>query len=181
MHAATWALAAACKRGDVAAVEQIWNAVSPPTRCHDAEAYRAEPYVMPGNVDGPLSETPGKAGWTWYTGSAAWLNRVSLEWVCGLRASFDGLTVDPRPFASLGEVEVVRHWRGRKLTLRFNAAAYDPSTPARLEIDGRALDGNVIGPGDIPEGGSADVRVSWSGRVTVKAREVIAAGRESVL
>ena len=38
----------------------------------------------------------------------------------------------------------------------------------------------VIGPGDVPEGGSVEVRVSWGGRVTVKAREAIAAGRETV-
>src|SRR5205823_4870969 len=33
MHAATWALAAACKLKDAAAVAQIWKSISPPTRC----------------------------------------------------------------------------------------------------------------------------------------------------
>jgi cellobiose phosphorylase len=38
MHAATWALAAAAKRHDVDAVDQIWRSVSPAdTRCQDAE------------------------------------------------------------------------------------------------------------------------------------------------
>lgn len=180
MHAATWALAAACKRGDVESVEKIWNSVSPPARCRDAEAYRAEPYVMPGNVDGPLSETPGKAGWTWYTGSAAWLNRVSLEWVCGIRATFDGLQIDPRPFKSLGEVEVLRHWRGRTLRVRFDAASYETSVPPQIEIDGRVIEGSVIGPGDVPEGGSVDVRVSWGRKLTVTSREAVVAGRETV-
>ena len=104
MHAATWALAAACKRRDIRAVEKIWRSISPPLRSQDADAYLAEPYVCPGNVDGPNSSTPGKAGWTWYTGSAAWLNRVSLlEWIAGMRPGVDGLRIDPCPFPSLGQ------------------------------------------------------------------------------
>src|SRR5690606_9297785 len=99
---ATWALAAAAKRRDVEAVERIWRGISPPLRGQDADAYFAEPYVLPGNVDGPLSPTPGRAGWTWYTGSAAWLNRVSLEWIVGLRATWEGLRIDPCPFPSMG-------------------------------------------------------------------------------
>ena len=63
MHAATWALAAACKRRDVESVGHIWKSISPALRSGiDAEKYVAEPYVTPGNVDGPLSDTPGKAG-----------------------------------------------------------------------------------------------------------------------
>src|SRR5205085_3163138 len=64
MHAATWALAAAAKRKDTQAVEKIWNSISPPARAEGdgVNDYWAEPYVTPGNVDGPLSSTPGKAG-----------------------------------------------------------------------------------------------------------------------
>ncbi|MGD9689969.1 MAG: glycosyl transferase family 36 [Phycisphaerales bacterium] len=90
MHAATWALAAACKLKDRDAVERIWDSISPAWRGRDADAYWAEPYVTPGNVDGPLSDKPGRAGWTWYTGSAAWLNRVSMEWMLGVRPVFVG-------------------------------------------------------------------------------------------
>jgi cellobiose phosphorylase len=106
MHAAVWALAAACKRRDIETVERIWRGVSPPLRSADADAYAAEPYVTPGNVDGPLSDTPGRAGWTWYTGSAAWLHRVAVEWVLGVRATWEGLRIDPCPFPALGEVDV---------------------------------------------------------------------------
>ena len=51
-----------------------------------------------------LSDTPGRAGWTWYTGSAAWLHRVAVEWVVGVRAVWGGLLVDPCPIAEMGEV-----------------------------------------------------------------------------
>jgi cellobiose phosphorylase len=161
MHAATWALAAACKLKDVDAVSRIWKSISPALRGKDAESYWAEPYVTPGNVDGPLSDKPGRAGWTWYTGSAAWLNRVSLEWVLGMRPVFvgetsserelgksgnqaangesTGLLIDPCPPAELGRVSVTRTWRGRTLRVSFDSAEF-----ARACEDVVAQD---IGPG----------------------------------
>jgi cellobiose phosphorylase len=163
MHAATWALAAAAKRRDVAAVEKIWKSISPPTRAagEAVEGYWAEPYVTPGNVDGPLSSTPGKAGWTWYTGSAAWLNRVSLEWVIGLRPTWEGLMIDPCPFGALGELEATRQWRGRTVRVRFDAAAFNPSGASRVTVNGKAHSGNVIKPGDYPGEKELVVEVSW--------------------
>lgn len=165
MHAATWALAAAAKRRDIESVERIWRAVSPPARCAaDADSYWAEPYVMPGNVDGPLSSTPGKAGWTWYTGSAAWLNRVSLEWVIGLRPTWEGLLIDPCPFPSLGRVEATRLWRGRSIRVRFDAAAAVPGGVPRLTINGIAHSGTLITTADVSKCGPGEVviDVAWS-------------------
>lgn len=163
MHAATWALAAAAKRRDVGAVEKIWKSISPPSRAggEAVEGYWAEPYVTPGNVDGPLSSTPGKAGWTWYTGSAAWMNRVSLEWIIGMRATWEGLLIDPCPFAALGQVEATRQWRGRTVRIRFDAAEFNAAAPARLTVNGQAHKGNTLRPEDYPGEGDLEVDVSW--------------------
>ena len=180
MHAATWALAAACKRRDVQAVEKIWRSISPPLRGQDADAYVAEPFVTPGNVDGPISTTPGKAGWTWYTGSAAWLNRVSLEWVLGVRAVWDGLLIDPVPFAALGEVEATRLWRGKQVRVRFNAGQYVPGMPASVTVNGKAIAGQVIRVEEFAGEKDLVVDVSWGVHVrasTAKATGAASGGR----
>lgn len=168
MHAATWALAAAAKRGDVASVEQIWRAISPPLRGAEAGAYVAEPYVTPGNVDGPASSTPGRAGWTWYTGSAAWLNRVSLEWIIGMRPVWEGLLIDPCPFAALGKVEATRLWRGRTVRVRFDAGGFvprpgsGPGSYANVSVGGRELKGGILRESDLAPGtGEIVVDVRW--------------------
>lgn len=162
MHAATWALAAAAVRRDVAAVDAIWKSISPPLRATDANGYAAEPYVLPGNVDGPLSSTPGRAGWTWYTGSAAWLNRVSIEYIIGARAVWEGLLIDPCPFAELGEVVAVRRWRGRDITIQFDAASFDPNYDCIIELDGVPVPANTITEAMIRPGRSATVTVRWA-------------------
>jgi cellobiose phosphorylase len=148
MHAATWALLTACKLKDTASVEKIWGSISPPVRCGgengDAEKYWAEPYVLPGNVDGPLSEMPGKAGWTWYSGSAAWLHKVALEWMIGIRPTLEGLVVDPCPARSLGKVDVTRTYRGRPIRVRFDATGFEAGSPCTVTMNGRTVPGGVV-------------------------------------
>ncbi len=77
-HASTWAIKAFAMMGDNDTALAIFRGMLPALRSEDdAELYAAEPYVMPGNVDGPDSPYAGRAGWTWYTGSAAWMVRVA--------------------------------------------------------------------------------------------------------
>jgi cellobiose phosphorylase len=163
MHAATWALAAACKRKDADAVSRIWKSISPPQRSADAEAYRAEPYVLPGNVDGPRSDTPGKAGWTWYTGSAAWLRKVVLDWVIGLRATSQGLLIDPCPVHEMGRVEVGRPWRGRQIRLRFDADGFTPGRAISVVVNGAPVATPVLNESMFKAGERIEVEVSWTG------------------
>ncbi|MGE3106731.1 MAG: glycosyl transferase family 36 [Phycisphaerales bacterium] len=187
MHAATWALAAACKRREVLTAERIWRAISPPVRSGDAESYRAEPYVTPGNVDGPDSETPGKAGWTWYTGSAAWLNRVCLEWVLGVRPTWEGLLIDPCPWAGLGKVTTQRMWRGTKVIVRFDAREHVAGVPVRLSMGDREIPGNVLRPGDVQGKDAVEIDAGWSawvrgsGRVSVPHSTGLSSGSGPVL
>ena len=112
----------------------------------DSERYWAEPYVLPGNVDGPDSPHFGRAGWTWYTGSASWLYRVATQWVLGVRPEWDGLRVDPCLPPEWDSVRMTRPWRGS--TYRFEITRTNPGSarPAEITLDGRALPGNLIPP-----------------------------------
>ena len=122
-HAATWAIAAAAKMKDCELVERLLTAIDPTNK--DPERYWAEPYVLPGNVDGPDSPLHGRAGWTWYTGSAAWLHRVVGEWVMGVRPEWDGLRIDPC---------IPSSWKGARMMRRWRGATYD----IRIERGGKA-------------------------------------------
>jgi cyclic beta-1,2-glucan synthetase len=37
----------------------------------------------------------GRGGWSWYTGSAAWLHRAALESICGLQWRGERITLSP--------------------------------------------------------------------------------------
>ena len=142
-HAATWAIAAAAKSKDAALVGRLLAAIDPSNK--DPERYWAEPYVLPGNVDGPDSPHHGRGGWTWYTGSAAWLHRVVAEWVLGVRPVWDGLVVDPCLPPSWGRAGMTRPFRGATYEISIVRGAA-PS----LDLDGVRQAGNVLPPPATP-------------------------------
>ncbi|HEX5690244.1 MAG TPA: glycosyl transferase family 36, partial [Roseiflexaceae bacterium] len=116
VHAACWAILAERQINGGEAAYQLWRSFCPAVRGAEPDAYMAEPYVMPGNVDGPLSSLPGRGGWTWYTGSAAWNLRAMIEGVLGITADLEGLCV---------EIDLPREWEGFRLRRSYRGATYE--------------------------------------------------------
>ena len=120
------------------------------------ELYKVEPYVLAGDV---YSCPPhvGRGGWTWYTGSAAWLYRTILEAVLGLHRRGDRLLVEPR---------IPPEWPGFEILYRFHSATYRIAVQNPEGIESGAatlwLDDQVQGEPVIPltdDGRSHEVRV----------------------
>lgn len=85
-HAAVWALMALAQLGQRDTMWQVYTGLSPAHRWADPRlgpTYAIEPYVMAGDI---YSHAPwvGRGGWSWYSGSAGWLLRASLESICGV-------------------------------------------------------------------------------------------------
>lgn len=139
-HAATWALAAACKIRDSEAASQILVTLTPARK--DPDQYWAEPYVLPGNVDGPPSPWRGRGGWTWYTGSAAWFHRVVTEWVCGVRPTWEGLLFDPCLPQSWHHVRGKRPYR--QAEVRFTIQRDRKTRGVQVTVNGRPLPRPVL-------------------------------------
>lgn len=137
-HAATWAIAAAAAMRDEETLAELLHAINPFAK--DPETYLAEPYVLPGNVDGPQSPHHGRAGWTWYTGSAAWLHRIVSEWVLGVRPRLDGLRVDPCLPSGWDHASMVRPWRGAIYRIEIKRAADELG----LWLDGHRVSGGLL-------------------------------------
>ena len=117
-HAAVWSLIAFAMRGDGDKAAEFFSMLNPINRALTPEAasrYKVEPYVVAADV---YSEPPhvGRGGWTWYTGSAAWMYRAGLEWILGCRLRGDTLLLDPC---------VPRSWPGYKITLRYRSSRYE--------------------------------------------------------
>jgi cellobiose phosphorylase len=153
-HAATWAIAAAAKAKKAGLVGRLLTAINPSVK--DPDRYFAEPYVLPGNVDGPDSPHHGRGAWTWYTGSAAWLHRVVAEWVLGVRPEFDGLRIDPCLPPDWRSARMVRPWRGTTCEIEIEKGAQP-----RIEVDGRELEGgDALVPVPAEPGGRRRIRVT---------------------
>ena len=98
-HAGVWALMAQAALGDADAAYRYFTYLSPAHRSRHpsaAAAYEIEPYVMAGDV---YSAPPyvGRGGWSWYTGSAAWMHRAAIESMFGVAQRGDELVVRALP------------------------------------------------------------------------------------
>jgi len=106
---------------------------------------------LPGNVDGPASPHHGRAGWTWYTGSAAWLHRIVAEWVLGVRPEWDGLRLDPCLPPDWNSAEMTRPYRGSIYHIAIERDADLPEgSSASVCLDGAPVDGNLLAPPLVP-------------------------------
>jgi cyclic beta-1,2-glucan synthetase len=110
-HAATWLGFAHARIGDGARAERVFRLLNPILKtasAEDAERYRVEPYVVAGDVYS-VSPLVGRGGWTWYTGAAAWMWRLGIEAILGLRHKDGGLQIDPC---------IPPHWSGFEAWIR---------------------------------------------------------------
>jgi cyclic beta-1,2-glucan synthetase len=110
-HAGVWALMAQAALGDADGAYRSFTWLSPAHRSADARhgpTYGLEPYVMAGDT---CTQPPyiGRGGWSWYTGSAAWMHRAAIESICGLQVHGERARLSP---------QLPSHWPRISLTLR---------------------------------------------------------------
>lgn len=143
-HAANWAIIAECMLGNGDIAWRMYNKINPPKRGMDADLYCGEPYVMPGNTEGPESPYFGRAGWTWYTGSAAWYFRAATEWILGVRPTVDGLVVDPCIPTEWDGFTQVRQYRGATYHVKVENPENVSCGVTEITVDGEKLKKPIV-------------------------------------
>ena len=116
-HAAIWATMAFARLGDNRRAWQLFDMINPVNHARSAEdaaIYKVEPYVVAADVYAVPPHT-GRGGWTWYTGSAAWMYRLIVESLLGLRLEVDKLRFTPCLPAD---------WEGFKMHYRYRETVY---------------------------------------------------------
>ncbi|MBN8590494.1 MAG: glycosyl transferase family 36 [Anaerolineae bacterium] len=143
-HAATWSVWAYSLIGQPERAYQAYSRICPPNRSADIDTYKAEPYVTPGNIDGPLSEFYGRGGWTWYTGSAQWLHRVATHWILGIRPQKEGLLVAPSIPAQWDGFKCRRIFRGAVYQIEVENPQHVNSGIRSVSVDGQPYPSNLL-------------------------------------
>lgn len=150
-HAACWAVLAEGKLHGAQSAYDLWRSFCPPLRGQDPDVYFTEPYVMPGNVSGPLAPTPGQGGWSWYTGSAAWYLRALVDGVLGIEARLDGLKVRAALPDSWNQYRIRRQYRGAVYDITVRRAKAGETTGTKL--NGAAWSADML---PLPQSGMAN-------------------------
>jgi cyclic beta-1,2-glucan synthetase len=146
-HAAVWVVMALARTGygdEAAELFHMLNPINHTRTSADIERYKAEPYVVAGDV---YARPPhaGRGGWSWYTGSAAWMYRAGLEGMLGLRRRGGTFSIDPCIPASWPEYEIT--WRLGRTT--FVISVSNPERQCR-GVRHACLDDETVDAAKIP-------------------------------
>ncbi|OOG43610.1 glycosyl transferase family 36 [Rhodanobacter sp. C05] len=144
-HGATWSIFAWAKLGDGDRAGGMFDLLNPIHHGDNAEAvarYKVEPYVACADVYS-VGALTGRGGWTWYTGSAAWLYRGGLEAVLGFHRQGDKLRIDPCIPKDWPGFQLTYQHRGKQHVSRYEISVENPGKVCRgvagVELDGRTL------------------------------------------
>ncbi len=145
-HASLWMAMAMARKGDGDRAVRLLRMLNPIEHARDAEGvwqYGVEPYVVAADVY-RLPGRIGRGGWSWYTGSSAWMYRAWVEEVLGLQVRNGLMRLNPVMPAS---------WEGFSLRYRHGETIYaiqveNPngfeSGVSWVEMDGRRVTGGAI-------------------------------------
>ena len=97
-QAAIWYAMACAQHGDADNAARALQMINPISHSSDAAGvarYRAEPYVIAADVYGQAPHL-GRGGWSWYTGSAGWMYRATIESLLGVILRLNRLYLAPK-------------------------------------------------------------------------------------
>ena len=107
------------------------------------DRYKAEPYVLAADVYS-VAPLTGRGGWTWYTGSSAWMYRVAVEYLLGLCLRGDVLFIRPCIPAIWREYNMEFRWGKTLYIIRVENARGVCKGVRQLIIDGRAAQDKAV-------------------------------------
>lgn len=146
-HAAIWTIIAYAMLGDGDKVGELFALLNPINHAGTRAGlhkYKVEPYVAAGDVYNEPNHI-GRGGWTWYTGSAGWMYRATLESMLGFHLKGETLTIAPC---------IPRSWRDFEIDYRRGDTHYrirveNPLGVCRGIAEVR-LDGELLLSNEVP-------------------------------
>ena len=96
-HSAVWLIMALAKQKSAKRAWELLSLINPINHgrnANEVSVYKAEPYVMAGDVYAVAPHT-GRGGWSWYTGSAGWMYNLITESLLGIKVQGGKLVIEP--------------------------------------------------------------------------------------
>jgi cellobiose phosphorylase len=142
-HGSLWLAMAWARLGEGDRAVRLLQMMNPVEHCRtpqDVERYKGEPYVSAGDVYASPLQT-GQSGWTWYSGSSAWMYRIWLEEVLGFELRGQSFTLRPM---------LPANWPEFKLTYRHANTTYNVSVMRTSGAPQVEMDGSILPDDSIP-------------------------------
>ena len=147
-HAAIWATTAFAMLGETKCAWELFAMLNPINRgsqLEEIERYKVEPYVMSADIYAVAPHT-GRGGWTWYTGAAGWMYRLSVETLLGLHLEEDHLRIAPCIPADWDAYKIHYRYRDTFYHITIQCSLEKAAHVARVTLDDVLLDSDGLIP-----------------------------------
>ncbi len=142
-HAAIWATMAFALIGEQERAWELFAMLNPVNHGSQPETiarYQVEPYVMCADLYAAPPHT-GRGGWSWYTGAAGWMYRLSLETLLGVHLEVDRLRLAPCIPADWASYQIHYRFRETYYHITVKRVGAGPGQVTRVTLDGAVIDG----------------------------------------
>lgn len=139
-HGVIWAVMAFALIGETDKAWELFDLLNPVKHGETAEQiaiYKVEPYVVAADVYA-ASGHEGRGGWTWYTGSSAWMYSLLIETLLGINLVGNELHLSPKLPEKWDKYTVHYRYKGSIYHITFSRIS-DSSLPS-LSLDGQILE-----------------------------------------
>jgi cyclic beta-1,2-glucan synthetase len=145
-HAAIWTVIATALTGNGDRAMELFKLINPINHTDTSEGveqYKLEPYVIAADVYSH-PEHVGRGGWSWYTGSAAWMYRTAIEYLLGLQLSGSYFTIDPCIPKDWEKYEMKINWQEVSYQINVENPHRANTGVIRIELDGKEVENKQI-------------------------------------
>lgn len=143
-HASSWFVLASLLNGNIDDAYEVYSRMIPINSSKNIDRYEIEPYVFAEYVTSPDHETENQASHSWLTGTAVWMLRIGMDYICGLQTSLRGITIDPRIPSSWKSFSAERNFRGKKILLKVENPNGKNYGVKKIKVNGIVVETNFI-------------------------------------
>lgn len=120
-HAAIWAIIAEIMLNRKDKAYEMYKYINPieHTKTNEQiERYKVEPYVVEADIysEGNLA---GRGGWTWYTGSSAWMYELQIKYILGINIEKGIMSFTPCIQKEWNEFSVEFKWKDALYVINY--------------------------------------------------------------
>ena len=102
------------------------------------------PYMVTNMYYGPEHPRKGEILYSWVTGTSDWLFKAMNSHIMGVRATYDGLVIDPCVPSEWKSFGLTRSYLGATYEVDFENPESKEFGVASVVVDGKAIEGNLL-------------------------------------
>ena len=144
LHVNPWVIIAETLLGHGDRAFEYYAQINPAGKNDLIDEYECEPFVYAQNILADEHPQFGLARNSWLSGTASWMYQAGVQWISGIRPTYQGLLIDPCIPADWDGFEAKRCIRGVEYSISVSNPQHVNKQVVKMVVDGEPISGNIV-------------------------------------